>query len=52
MNMRQTSVPFATAVLLCLALFFLAWAADTSAGEASLKLTEQSLDNLRTEENL
>jgi hypothetical protein len=45
MNIRQTSVPFAAAVLLCLALFFLSWAA-TSAGEVSFKLAEQSLDNL------
>ncbi len=49
LNIRQTAVPVAAAVLLCLALCFPSWAAADSAGEASFTLTEQSLDNLREE---
>jgi hypothetical protein len=47
MNIRQTAVSVATAVFLCLATCFPSWAAAASAGEASFKLAEQSLDNLR-----
>jgi hypothetical protein len=49
MNIRQTAVGVAAAVILCLALCFPAWAETASSGEASFKLTEQSLDNLRQE---
>jgi hypothetical protein len=52
MNIRQMAVPVAAAVLLCLVLYSPSWAAAASAGEPSFKLTEQSLDNLRTEEDL
>ncbi len=49
MNLRQTAVPVAAVVLLCLALCFPSWEAAASADEAGFKLTEQSLDNLRQE---
>lgn len=49
MNIRQTAVPVAVAVLFCLALCFPSWSAAAGAGEASSILTEQSLDNLRKE---
>ncbi len=49
MNIRQTAVPVAAVVLLCLALCFPSWAAAASADEAGFTLTEQSLDNLRQE---
>ncbi len=49
MNIRQTAVPVAAAVLLCLALWFPSWQAAASADEAGFKLTEQFLDNLRQE---
>lgn len=47
MNIRQTAVPVAAAVLLCLALCLPSWEAAASADETGFKLTEQSLDNLR-----
>ena len=49
MIIRQTPVTVVVAVLLCLVLSFPSWTAAASADEASFKLTEQSLANLREE---
>lgn len=49
MNIRQTAVPVAVAVLLCLALYLPPWKAYAGAGDESFIVTEQSLDNLRKE---
>lgn len=49
MEVRQTALPVAAAVCLCLVLCVLSWAAATSAEAARFQLTAQSLENLRAE---
>ena len=49
MHIRQTAVPVAVAVLLCLVLYFPSWTVAASSAEANFTLTELSLDNLRKE---